>query len=123
MFDQVSTSLPYVQEGQLKVFAVTSEHRLAIAPGIPTVDEAGLPGFYISVWNGVWVPKGTPPEVTGKLAAAFSRTLDDETVARKLTALGQQIPDKTKRSPEALSALQLAELARWSPIISLAKFK
>lgn len=123
MFDQVSTSLPYAQDGQLKVFAVTADHRLAIAPDIPTVDEAGLPGFYISVWNGVWAPKGTPADIVAKLAAAFSRTLDDETVARKLTALGQQIADKPKRSPEALAALQMAELAKWSPIIGSVKFK
>lgn len=123
MFDQVSTSLPFARDGQLKVFAVTTDRRLAIAPDIPTVDEAGLPGFYISVWNGVWAPKGTPPEIVAKLAAAFSRALDDETLVRKLTALGQQITDKPKRSPDALAALQLAELAKWSPIIGSAKFK
>ena len=123
MFDQVSTSLPYVQDGQLKVFAVTADHRLAIAGDIPSVDEAGLPGFYISVWNGVWAPTGTPPEIVARLAAAFGHALDDEAVARRLTALGQQIPDKAKRSPEALAALQRAELAKWSPIIGAAKFK
>jgi tripartite-type tricarboxylate transporter receptor subunit TctC len=123
MFDQVSTSLPYVQDGQLKVFAITADHRLAIAPAIPTVDEAGLPGLYISVWNGVWAPKGTPPDIVAKLAGAFSRTLDNEAVAQRLTALGQQIPDKAKRSPDSLAALQVAELTKWSPIISLAKFK
>ena len=123
MFDQVSTSLPYVQDGQLKVFAVTADHRLAIASEIPTVDEAGLPGFYISVWNGVWAPTGTPPDIVAKLAAAFSRALGDEAIAKRLTTLGQQIPDKAKRSPEALAALQLAELAKWSPIIGAAKFK
>jgi tripartite-type tricarboxylate transporter receptor subunit TctC len=123
MFDQVSTSLPYVQDGQLKVFAVTADHRLAIAREIPTVDEAGLPGFYISVWNGVWAPTGTPPDIVAKLATAFSRALSDEAVAKRLTALGQQIPEKAGRSPEALAALQLAELAKWSPIIGGAKFK
>lgn len=123
MFDQVSTSLPFTKDGQLKAFAVTTDRRLAIAPDIPTVDEAGLPGFYISVWNGVWAPKGTPPEIIARLAAAFSRALDDETLAGKLTALGQQITDKPKRSPEALATLQLAELAKWSPIIGSAKFK
>jgi tripartite-type tricarboxylate transporter receptor subunit TctC len=112
-----------VQDGQLKVFAVTTDHRLSIAPEIPTVDEAGLPGFYISVWNGVWAPKGTPPDIVAKLAAAFSRTLDDEGVAKKLKAAGQQITDKAGRSPEALAALQLAELAKWSPIIRSAKLK
>lgn len=123
MFDQVSTSLPYAQEGQLKAFAVTADQRLAIAPDIPTVDEAGLPGFYISVWNGVWAPKGTPPDIVAKLAAAFSRALDDESLAKRLTTLGQQIADKPRRSPEALAALQLAELAKWTPIIGSAKFK
>jgi tripartite-type tricarboxylate transporter receptor subunit TctC len=107
----------------MKAFAVTADRRLAIANEIPTVDEAGLPGFYISVWNGVWAPTGTPPDIIAKLAAALSHVLSDETVAKRLKAMGQQIPDKAKRSPDALAALQLAELAKWSPIIRAAKFK
>ena len=77
MFDQVATSLPRIQEGRLKVYAVTSKSRLAVAPDIPTVDEAGLPGFHISVWNGMWAPKATPAEAFAILNSAFNRALDD----------------------------------------------
>ena len=88
----------------------------------PMVDESELAAFYISVWNSVWAPKGISPEITRKLAAAFSRTLERDR-CKKLTSLGQQIPEKSKRSPEALAALRLAELAKWSSIINSAKFK
>src|SRR5215469_1701496 len=72
MFDQASNSLPAVRAGKIKAFAVTSRARLAAAPEIPTVDEAGLPGFYVSVWHGLWAPKGTPPDVVSKLNAAVA---------------------------------------------------
>ena len=123
MFDQISTSLPHVRDGGLKSFAVTTSKRLAIAPEIPTVDEAGLPGFYISVWSGVWAPKGTSADVIAKLSMAFSRALDDEALIKKLTALGQELPGKDNRSPEALASLQRSEMAKWTPIIKAAVSK
>ena len=66
MFDQASNSLPAVRAGKIKAYAVTSRTRLASAPNIPTVDEAGLPHFYVSVWHGLWVPKGTPADIDRK---------------------------------------------------------
>jgi tripartite-type tricarboxylate transporter receptor subunit TctC len=70
MFDQASNSLPQIRAGTIKAYAVTSRLRLVAAPDIPTVDVAGLPGFYVSVWNGLWVPKGTAPDVIARLNKA-----------------------------------------------------
>ena len=77
MFDQASNSLPHVRHGEIKVYAVTANTRLAAAPEIPTVDEAGVPGFYSSVWTGMWAPKGTPRDVIRKLNAAVANALAD----------------------------------------------
>jgi tripartite-type tricarboxylate transporter receptor subunit TctC len=117
MFDQVATSLPHIQQDRLKVYAVTGKSRLAVAPEIPTVDEAGLPGFYISVWNGMWAPKGTPPEAIAVLNSAINHALDDPGISKRLMALGQEMPGSDQRTPPALTRLQRAELATWTPII------
>lgn len=123
MFDQIATALPHVREGALKAYAVTSKSRVAVAPDIPTVDEAGLPGFYISVWNGVWAPKGTPPAAIAAVNRAFNRAMESPAVARRLVDLGLELPPPDQRTPEALAALQAAELAKWSPIIKASNVK
>src|SRR5262249_8818990 len=92
MFDQVGNALPQVRAGQIKAYAVTSKNRLAAAAEIPTVDEAGLPGFHVSVWRGLFAPKGTPPDVVGKLNAAVVEALADGSVRDRLLDLGQEIP-------------------------------
>ncbi|MGB9173046.1 MAG: tripartite tricarboxylate transporter substrate-binding protein, partial [Bradyrhizobium sp.] len=91
MLDFAANSLPQVRFGTIKAYAVTAPSRLPAAPDIPTVDEAGLPGFYISAWEGVWVPKGTPKDVVGKLNAAIVAALADPSVRRQLAELGQEI--------------------------------
>ena len=91
-FDQAITALPHVRNGSVSAYAVTSMRRLAAAPDIPTVDEAGAPGVYISTWYGFWVPKGTPPEAIGKLTAAAVDALADPAVRARLANLGQEIP-------------------------------
>ena len=80
MFDQAANSLPQVRADKIKAYAVTAKTRLAAAPEIPTVDEAGLPGLYISVWHGLWLPKGTPKDIVAKLNAAVVEALADSTV-------------------------------------------
>lgn len=117
MFDQPPNSLPHVRAGNIKAYAVTAKKRLASAPDIPTVDEAGLPGFYISVWSGMWAPKGTPPAVISKVNAAVVDALSNPAVQRRLNELGQEIPPHDQQTPAALSAFQEAEIKRWWPII------
>ena len=88
MFDQAANSLPQVRNGNVKAFAVTAKSRLPSAPDIPTMDEAGMPGFYISVWHGLWAPKGTSKEITARLTGAVVEALADPAVRRRLDDLG-----------------------------------
>src|SRR5260370_16051077 len=99
MFDQATNSLPQVRGGNVKAFAVTSPTRLASAPDIPTVDEAGLPGLYISYWHGIWAPKNTPKEIVTKLNAAIVAALADPSVKQRFAELGQGIPPSDQQSP------------------------
>jgi len=123
MVDQSSNSLPHVRNGKLKAYAVTAKNRLPSAPDIPSVDEAGMPGFYISVWHGLWVPKGTPKEAIEKLTAAVQETLADPAIRARLTELGQDIPPREQQTPEGLAAHHKAEIDKWWPIIKAANIK
>jgi tripartite-type tricarboxylate transporter receptor subunit TctC len=120
MFDQASNALPHVQAGKIRAYAVTAKARLTAAPEIPTVDEAGLPGFHVSIWRGFWAPRGTPDDVIGKLNSAVVATLADATVRRRLAELGQDIPAPEQQTPRALAALHRAEIERWWPLIKAA---
>jgi len=76
-FSQPADSLPLIRSAKIRAYAVTAKTRLNVAPGIPTVDEAGLPDFHISVWHGLWVPKGTSKSIVGKLHDAVASALAD----------------------------------------------
>ena len=123
MFDQTVNSLPHVRGGKIRAYAVTAKTRLASAPEIPTVDEAGLPGFYISIWSGMWAPKGTPKDVVAKLNAAVVDALAHPTVRQQLADLGQEVPPRDQQTPEALGTFQRAEMEKWWPIIKTAGIK
>ena len=123
MFDQAANALPHVRAGTTKAYAVTAKARLASAPAIPTVDEAGLPGFYVSVWHALWVPKDTPEKIIATLNAAVVDTLADPVVRQRLAELGQEIPPREQLTPEALGAFHKAEVEKWWPIIKAANIK
>jgi len=123
MFDQASNSLPAVRAGKIKAFAVTSRKRLASAPDIPTVDEAGLPGFYVSVWHGLWVPKGTPTDIVSKLNSAVVTALAEPSLRKHFAELGQDAPEGDQLSPTALGAFQKAEIDKWWPVLKQAQIK
>lgn len=123
MFDQASNSLPHVKSGAIKAFAVTSPTRLASAPDVPTVDEAGLPGLYISYWHGIWTPKNTPKDIVTKLNAAIIAVLAEPAVKQRFAELGQEIPHPAQQTPAALAAFQKAETEKWWPIVKAADIK
>ena len=123
MIDPPVIILPQLPGGSVKAYAVLAKSRLVQAPDVPTADEVGLPGFYVSNWLGLWVPRGTPKTIIGKLNDAAVRSLTDTTVRHKLAELGYQVPSREKQTPEALGALQKAEIDKWLPIIKSAHIK
>jgi len=123
VFDQASSALPLVRGGKLKTYGVTAKARLASAPEIPTLDEGGLPGFFASIWFGLWAPKNTPKSVIARLNSAVVEALADPTVRARLTDLGAEFPAREQQTPEALAALQKAEIGKWWPIIKAAGIK
>jgi len=123
LFDQVSSCLPQVRAKTVKAYAVTARNALAAAPDIPTMDAAGLPGFYVVVWHGLWAPRGTQADVIAKLSAAVVDALADTNVRTRLAELGQEVPPPDQQTPQALGRLQKAEIEKWWPIIKAANIK
>jgi tripartite-type tricarboxylate transporter receptor subunit TctC len=121
--NQISNALPQIRAGKIKAYAITSKTRLDVAPEIPTADEAGLPGFYVSVWRGVWSPKQTPKDIVAKLNAAVVETLADPAIRQRLAGMGEEVPPRDQQMPEALGAFQKAEIEKWWPIIKAANIK
>jgi tripartite-type tricarboxylate transporter receptor subunit TctC len=123
MIEPPTASLPQVRAGTIKVYAVTANSRMAAAPDIPTVDEAGLPGLYLSNWYALFAPKGTPKNVIDRLNAAVGDALADPAVRSRLAEQGQELPTREQQTPAALVALQNAEIEKWWPIIKTANIK
>jgi tripartite-type tricarboxylate transporter receptor subunit TctC len=123
LFVQPAVALAHLRSGNIKVYAVTGPSRLAVAPEIPTVDEAGLPGLHVLGWYGLFAPKGTPREIVAKLNGAVMEVLADATVRARLADLGQDIYPRDQQTPEALAALQKTEIDKWWPIIKASNIK
>src|SRR5690242_5248896 len=88
-FDQAANSLPLIRTGRVRAYAVTQSSRLSVAPEIPTVDEAGMPGYYMAVWHALWAPRGTPASVIARLNGAMVEAVADDVVRKRLSDLGQ----------------------------------
>jgi tripartite-type tricarboxylate transporter receptor subunit TctC len=117
------TSLPQFRAGSIKAFAVTGKNRIMSASEIPTVDEAGLPGLYVGAWFALFAPKGTPRDIVLRLNAEVRNLLADSTTRQRFAELGQDVPTPDRQTPEALAALQKAEIDKWWPIIKAANIK
>lgn len=123
MIEPSSNFKSLVATGSVEPFAITGRTRLPSSPDIPTADEAGLSGFFASLWYGLWVPKDTPKDVIAKLNATLAQVLADPAVKKRLEELGIQITPPAQQSPEALRAFQKAEMDRWWPIMKASNIK
>lgn len=115
--------LPLVRAGQIRAYAITTKSRALSAPDIPTVDEAGLPGLYFSVWNAIWAPAGTPQAAIAKLNAAAVAAMSDPQVRQRVTDLALEMPPADRLTPQALGDLQKSEIEKWWPIMKAAGIK
>ena len=122
-FGQAATYLTYVRDGELKAYAVLQPKRWWAAPEVPTLDELGIKNIDASFWHGIWVPKGTPPDIVAKLNGAIREALADPGVQERFKKIGQEIWPPDYQTPEALAAKQQAEIAKWTPIIKEAGIK
>jgi tripartite-type tricarboxylate transporter receptor subunit TctC len=122
MVDQSSNSLPQVQAGKVRAYGITAKTRSTAAPDIPTAAEGGYP-MEISIWHGLWAPKGTPPEIVDRLNKAAIAGLQDPDVRKRLEDLGQDIPAPAEMAPPAFAAFQKEEYARWKKILEAANVK
>jgi tripartite-type tricarboxylate transporter receptor subunit TctC len=123
LFFPQAFALQFVLAGKIKAYAVMAPTRLRAAPDIPTADEAGAPGLYVSTWYGLWAPNGTPKDVITKLNAAVVEALADPTVRKRLADQQLDIFSREMQTPEALGRFQKAEIKKWGPIIKALKIK
>jgi tripartite-type tricarboxylate transporter receptor subunit TctC len=114
--EQAVSVAPQIAAGTITAYGVSAGHRLASLPNVPTAKEAGV-DYQMSIWAGIFAPKGTPKEAIDKLAAALDRSLDDPGVQKRLADLGGSIPDKAERPPAQFESFVKAEIARWAPIL------
>jgi tripartite-type tricarboxylate transporter receptor subunit TctC len=123
MIPPAATVLAPVRSGQVKAFAVASKARFTVASDIPSVDEAGLPGFYSAVWQGLWAPRNTPTRIIARLNAAVLSALADPRLRARLAELGQEVLPREQQTAEALGVKQRSEIQQLWPVIRAAGIK
>ena len=123
IMDTAATSGPHVKNGLLKAYAITGKTRSSALPDVPTVDEAGLPGFYFYFWHAIWAPKGTPKDIVAKLNDAVAKAVADPVTRKRLIDIGQELYPSAMSTPAALATFQKAEIEKWWPIIKAAGIK
>ena len=114
--EQAVSVAPQISGGAIKAYAMSGSERLAALPDIPTAREAGV-DYQMSIWAGIFAPKGTSKEIIGKLATALDKALDDRALIKRIADLGGSLPSKQERQPAKFEAFIKAEIARWSPIL------
>ena len=112
--------MPQIEAGKIKGYAVTTPERLPVLPDLPTLDEAGLKGFEMTVWHGMYAPAGTPREIVDKLSAALQVALKDPKVIERFAQLGTAPVAVENATPTAMDQHLAAEIERWKPIIQAA---
>jgi tripartite-type tricarboxylate transporter receptor subunit TctC len=118
--DQTTQTVPFIKDGRIKVYGVTTLNRLSALPNVPTLDEQGLKGFEVKVWHGMYAPKGTPQDVIAKINAALKAAMAEPVVKQRLAELSSDIPGPDKMSPAGLKTHLEAEIAKWGPVIKKA---
>jgi tripartite-type tricarboxylate transporter receptor subunit TctC len=121
--EPASNFFAQAKAGAIKSYAITAKNRSTAAADIPTTDEAGLPGFYASLWYGLWAPKDTPKEIVARLNAAMLEALAHEDTRKRFADLGIDTPPREQQTPDALRAFQKTEADKWWPIIKAANIK
>ena len=120
MCDQTTNTTPQIKGGKVKGYAVTTKKKVASLPELPTVEDAGLKGFEVAVWHGMWAPAGTPKPAIAKLNAALKAALKDPNVVAKFAELGTEPVAENRATPEVLRAFLKSEIEKWAPIIKKA---
>jgi tripartite-type tricarboxylate transporter receptor subunit TctC len=120
MCDQTTNTTSQIKAEKIKVYGVTSKKRVPSLPNVPTMDEAGLKGFEVSIWHALYAPKGTPKPVVDKLTKALQESLKDATVKQRFADLGSEPVAENRATPEAHRAMLKSEIDRWAPIIKKA---
>ena len=120
---QAAAAMPQVRAGTIKAFAILSPTRSPVVPGIPSADEAGVPGLYLPGWFGLFAPKGTPRDVVAKLNDAMVQTLADPAIRARFSDLGLDVSSREQQSPEGFAAFHKAEIEKWWPIVRAAGIK
>jgi tripartite-type tricarboxylate transporter receptor subunit TctC len=121
--DQASNSMQQIRSGGIRAYAITDTKRLKAAPEIPTAEEAGLPGFHMTLWSALWAPKGTPKDVIARLNTAAVTAMADPAVQKRLNDLGLEVPAREQQTPQALGVWHKAEIDKWWPIVKKAGIK
>ena len=116
-FFDTPVQLQHMRAGNIKVYAVTSDARLAQAPDVPTFSEMGLPSVSYAAWLALFAPKNVPKEIIGKVNAAAVEALADQALRSRLADLGYEVYPRERQTPEALGALRKADADKWYPII------
>jgi tripartite-type tricarboxylate transporter receptor subunit TctC len=119
-FPSITSVLPHVKAGKLKAFAITTKSRSALAPGIPTMNESGVPGYEASIWNGILAPAGTPKAIVNRLNETIVQILKSPSAQERYANVGAEI---RYNSPEEFQALIRTELAKWAKVIKAAGIK